>query len=714
MSAAKSSPHAVHNRWRLQACLRVLLFALPWNAVALLMAWRVAGQWNAWCIVAAALLATLAWLVHTWKKRDLHWLATTFNQHPSFEDSAGLLLGLDPTTSPLATLQHQRLLARWTSLDLEALQPRQRLAPVLWNLLASAGCAAVIWSWHRPLPETLRRQLPTAIAQVFGVQSPSLAAVLLDINPPAYTGLPATKVETLDARVPEISRVQWSLRFTAQPAQAWLQFENGPRMALIARDGQWQVAQRIERSGLYRIVTEPALPAAQRRLHRVDVIRDQPPQVRATTPAQSLTLRTSGQQRWPLVFEATDDYGIATNAELRIIQTSGDGENITSTQRTLPLSGTGPARARRFAYVFDLASSGLSVGNDVIVQLSVRDNRQPSPQTVRSASVILRWPPEQMGMATGLDGLVQQVLPAYFRSQRQIIIDAEKLIREKSGISAEVFAKRSDAIGVDQHALRLRYGQFLGEEEEGAKALPTSDADSPSADQHDDHAQPPPHVQGETGNAGVDAMLAEVSHVHDLPEAATLLDPETQAVLRAALREMWQSESELRLGQPQAALPFANKALRLIKQVQQADRIYLPKIGSELPPIDMARRLTGKRDGLTARSNGFTPLAEAPSPVDALWSALAPDHAAMPVPTGVLDAASRHLHARGSEDSHALAALAGMDALREEPACNECRERLRQRLWPLLPAPIARPVPRDRATSSGNAYLDALQPEVGQ
>ncbi len=69
-------------------------------------------------------------------------------------------------------------------------------------------------------------------------------------------------------------------------------------------------------------------------------------------------------------------------------------------------------------------------------------------------------------MATGLDGLMQQVLPAYFRSQRQIIIDAEKLIGDKRILSKDTFQKRSDAIGVDQHTLRLRYGQFLGEEDE--------------------------------------------------------------------------------------------------------------------------------------------------------------------------------------------------------------------------------------------------------
>ena len=74
----------------------------------------------------------------------------------------------------------------------------------------------------------------------------------------------------------------------------------------------------------------------------------------------------------------------------------------------------------------------------------------------------------------------------------EIIIDAEALIRQRRSLAAEDFVKRSDAIGIDQRILRLRYGQFLGEESEGApKPPPTSDlptSDTPAAGDHDhDH-----------------------------------------------------------------------------------------------------------------------------------------------------------------------------------------------------------------------------------
>lgn len=714
MSRITPPPQTVHARWRLHACVRVLLFALPWFTVAVLFALREPDQPARWLLTALPLIAGLFGLLRTWRRHDLPWFAGQLNQHAGFEDSAGLLLGLDVPASSIAKLQRDRLQARWHAVDAASLRPRRKAAPLFWNLLAALACAAAVWFWQRHIPEPIRAQLPPALAEVMGVQSPSLRQIQLEITPPGYTGLPARTVKTADARVPEASNVRWSLQFSVAPTRAWIQIQNGPRIELHERDGGWQAAHRIDRSALYRIVSEPALPTAQGLLHRIEMIGDQPPHVRATTPAQSLSLRKAGQQRWPLVFEATDDYGIATRGELRIIQTSGEGENISSSERTLSLTGSGPAQARRFAYVFDLARSGLTVGNDVIVQLTVRDNRQPRAQQVRSSSVILRWPPENLDMATGLDGLMQQVLPAYFRSQRQIIIDAEKLIGERRKLTQDVFTERSNVIGVDQHTLRLRYGQFLGEEAEEPKPLPTSNADhADDADASESHAAEHPaedeHGHGETGNSGIDAMLAQVSHVHDLPEAATMLDPKTREILREALREMWDSEMQLRLGKPQEALPFANKALLLIKKIQQADRIYLPRIGNEQPPIDFTRRMSGKRDDVAGRSNAFIELPDASMPLSALWRSLAANEADSAVPDATLDAASRWLQAHDGNERDTLAAIAALDALRQQPDCSTCREELRLRVWPLLTKPLAKPMPRARATPIGDAYLDALQ-----
>src|SRR5690606_1783497 len=123
---------------------------------------------------------------------------------------------------------------------------------------------------------------------------------------------------------------------------------------------------------------------------------------------------------------------------------------------------------------------------------------------------------------------------------------------------------------------------FLGEEFEPPPTPPglgVSEAHSDDEHAGHDHHPGDGHDHGPTtdsakfGDAG--AVQAEYGHVHDIAEAATLLDPATRKLLKAALDEMWQAELYLRSAQPKAALPYEYRALELIKQVQQGSRIYL-------------------------------------------------------------------------------------------------------------------------------------------
>lgn len=242
-------------------------------------------------------------------------------------------------------------------------------------------------------------------------------------------------------------------------------------------------------------------------------------------PEQSLVLWTPANGAWTLRFEASDDYAVAAGAELRLTLAQGSGENITFRTERRPLTGSGPATRRSFVATLQPQALGMAAGDDLIAQLVVRDTRQPAPQEGRSASVILRWPPPQQTQAAGLEASVKQTLPAYFRSQRQIIIDAEALLKDKPRLDAATYLKRSDAIGVDQRLLRLRYGQFLGEESEGAPKgpptadePPTSDApadDLPTADMPTaDAPAPPPSTHMPSTQPRPPVRLTMITTIH--------------------------------------------------------------------------------------------------------------------------------------------------------------------------------------------------------
>lgn len=709
-------------RARRRRALITLLLGLPWALAATVLALRLAGFDIACVVGTVSLLACAAFATAHARQLDRQWLQRQLDGSGASEDSADLLFADAATLNPLQQRQRTHVLAMLER-AMPELRPRWPRGALALCWIAGLAIVVLAFGWPRSGPGSVpvRTPVPGSAAAAGPLR---LQSTRLRIDAPAYTGQATLTQNALDAKVAADSRLSWSLRFDRAPDKAWLQFHDGRRLPLSEREGQWQAQDVARMPLLYRVVSEPAL--AETRLHRLDVVADRAPSVRVLEPTASLVLGTPGQRQWALRFEASDDYGVAAQATLSITTTQGSGENITFVKRSVTLAGSGEATARRFAHTLDLAALGAQPGNDVIAQLEVRDNHAPTPQTGRSSSVILRLPSAEVALGAELEGRIKKTLPAYFRSQRQIIIDAEALIRQRPSLAAEDFVKRSDAIGVDQRILRLRYGQFLGEESEGApKPPPTSDlptSDAPTADGHnddhehdhgaqagaqDDHG----HDHGSTANADIPPVfgsetdvLSEYGHTHDHAEATTLLDPQTRATLKAALDQMWSAEGELRQGRPEQALPFAYKALGFIKQVQQAERIYLARVGPELPPIDESRRLGGDRAGLASRE---LPLAARTPPDPAIveaWQRLGDDNGAPD-----LDALAAWQQRNAAYLPDALDLAAAIEQLRIEPDCGDCRQRLRAQLWRALQRPLPQAMRRSAADAMGRRYLDALE-----
>jgi hypothetical protein len=694
--------HAALAAARRRHALIVAAFALPVLAfVAVSLAKDASLPQVLLLAMIASAVPVLAWLKRP--GRDPRALARQLDARADLEDSGDLLIADPAALGPLQKMQRQRLVERLAArpADLRAPWPRG------WLLLAWAVCgvlvAATVWlppySFTAPPPQRAPSPAATPAAQATDIV---LASARLRIEPPAYTGLAASTQDELSAKLPQDATLRWHLRFDPQPEAAELVFHDGLRLPLT-RDGEdWTATRTLSKSTLYRIVPAGPLPLREDGLHRLDAIPDQPPQIRAVAPERSLTLATPGQRQWAVDFEASDDHGLGA-ARLEITLAQGSGEQVTVKEQTLALRGEGDARLRRYARTLDLARLGLAEGDDLIVRLVVADNRAPSPQQSRSASFILRWPLPPSTESTGMEGLVKKALPAYFRSQRQIIIDAEALLADRPRLGADEFMLRSNNLGVDQRLLRLRYGQFLGEESEGEPEPPPGYEDG-------EHSEDDGHDHGAEASAGPpagDSVLELYGHTHDEAEAATLLDPETRALLKQALDAMWLSEGGLRQGDPAGALPHAYRALGFIKQVQQASRIYLARTGLELPAIDEGRRMTGDRKGIASRGTGLVPLATGEDPALPLWRALA-------APEGgdaALDAFANWLRENEARVEDPLSLVAAIDALRRDPACTDCRARLRALLWPLLPREAAMAPARPRPDTRGQAYLDALQAE---
>ncbi|MBS0581880.1 MAG: DUF4175 family protein [Proteobacteria bacterium] len=665
----------------------VAAVAAPIVIAAGVLAARIGGPAAAIVVVAIALACCGVGAWRAWQGIDAVWLARRLDAAaPQMDDSAALLFRDAAALSQLQRLQRTRVQARLAEIDAD-LRPGWPWSLVFAAFVIAAALliAAALWQPHaRNIVEAERANVKDNAA------STALTRMRIGIAPPAYTQLPPRAETALDAKAPEGSRLLWDLRFDPQPAAAALVFHDGSRVALT-RDGEdWSGARVLAASTLYRIAVDGAPPPADDRLHRLDAIADRAPEVRVLEPGKTLTLLDAQQKNWNLAFEASDDYGIAS-AELQITLAQGSGENVRFKEQTLALQGEpAAAKQQRFRHTLDLAALGIAQGDDVIVRLAVSDNREPQANTTRSASFILRWPAEASTDSSGLEGIVQKTLPAYFRSQRQIIIDSEALLAERAKLDEKKFLDRSDAIGADQKILRLRYGQFLGEESE-----------THAHDDHDAHAPAAAEAAAAFGKEG--DLVAEYGHTHDIAEAATLLDPETRATLKSALAEMWQAELHLRQGDPAQALPYEYRALEFVKRVQQSTRIYLARVGLELPVPDETRRLSGERKDVADRSGTLAAASDGDSAIARLWKTLAANEAPD------WDAAEAWLRTHAASAPDALGVFAAIDRARRDPACAPCRVALRDQLWPLLPAPSAGVLPRAAPETADRVYLDALQ-----
>jgi hypothetical protein len=673
---------------RLQAAARTrrtlgeLASWLPLGAATALAAHRFAGVGAAFAVAVAA-VAWLLWRIAARRRGvDAAWLVRELDaKAPALQDSADLLFADEAALGELPRLQRARVSQALAANAPDLREPWAMRAIASAWVAASMVAVAALW-WPAAATETAT---VSSNATAVAAEVPQALTATLRIAPPAYAGVPPRSVDSLSARVEAGSQVEWNLSFAREPRQVRLRFVEGDVLELEAVQGRWRGHREARQSTLYRVELEgaPALPEAP--AARLEVIPDHAPQLAVLQPERTLTVLDARLRQWTLAFEASDDYGLG-EARLELTLAQGSGEQVTVSRRGIALRGQGDARRRRYEHRIDLAALGFAQGDDVIAALEVSDRRVPQANLTRSASFILRWPPPESAEGTGVEGLVQKAMPAYFRSQRQIIIDTEALVAERPRLDAETALAKSDALGADQRLLRLRYGQFLGEESET---------------EGEEHQEAP----GESQASAARELMAAAGHLHDLPEAATLLDPGTRALLRNALEQMWQAERELRLGNPLTALPYENRALEFIKRAQQADRIYLARVGLELPQLDATRRLSGERGRLPGRADPLRP-ADAERVPDAAYVALQggadPD----------FDALAAWIAQQRERLDDPLALLEHLDAARRDPACADCRDRLARALWPALTPPAAAPALRARPEATGERYLDAIAPEA--
>jgi hypothetical protein len=565
-------------RWRAAGLLYCLLLAVAIGAPVsvLLGAWEGGPLWVGGCVFGGCFVVTL--IVFPYWRISLDDIARFLDRRlPELEESCGLLLAPLAGLGPLQRLQAKRIESRLGAV--KAPRPFFRRLLIAGVLSAVALGGAIAWRpvWTRYVPEVGRAPKAEGRGRSGGDAPVSVTSVLVRITPPAYTGRSVRSQATFPLQVEQGAWVEWEVS-TSGPVTDTVAFifnDSVWRVLGAADEGRtvWRWSGPAIQPGFYQVKVGKQLSG----LYPFELIDDEPPRIIIASPKPYTVVDYGEPTRIPLVVHLRDDYGIA-DASVVATVSSGEGEAVKFREQQLRWDWdfSRVLTAYDLRKILDLTALGLKPGDELYFYCRARDNHG---QEARSETYIISLADTAQLMNLEGMALPTDVKPEFFRSERQIIIETEQLLREKDTVPVAAFNNRSNELGIDQKLLRLRYGQFLGEEaEEGNE----TELDTASL--------------GVFGDAT--RIIDLYSDKHDNAEDATFFEPAIKQQLKATLTEMWSAELRLRTYKPREALPFCFKALRLLKDLQQRSRAYVAKTGAKVTPLNPAKRLTGELGGI--------------------------------------------------------------------------------------------------------------------
>ncbi len=575
-------------RWHQRWTLAVGLVAIATAALVAVVATRV---FDVQPLLPALGAAAGVLVVARWRRPrvDTALVARHLNRTlPAVEESADLLAVPLDELSPLARLQRARVEARLGRLTAPPALPARAVQAAAWYG-ATASLVAALGLWWNPVRAGVPRAGttgPNSGASTGGV--PQITAVDVVVRPPDYTRRPQRSAHDWDLDVEQDGQVTWRMH-TDRPAQRVFLLTTEGDTIRCAPHGQDEFEARAVpvHSLLYQAVVGDGAATRVSDFHRLTVIPDEPPTLTVVRPEPRTEIASGAPLTVPVEVLAADDYAVA-EAHLVATVTTGAGEAVKFRELTLHFDSSTPRAATHgllLRRTLDLRAFGLAPGDELYFHVTATDSRVPHPNEGHSDTYFIVLTDTAQVTVADLSGLAVNGMPEYLRSERQIIIDTERLLADATHIATAEFKNRSESIGFDQGTLRERYDQISGQETVEQGTEPT------------------------------------IEHQHDVQENTTLLATQVKNQLQQAIAQMFDAERHLRIDEPAAALPFEYRALELLKAAQQAARAYVLRVGFEPPPLEPDRtRLTGTLTGIGSSSSARS--VAAPSTLPALRRAL--------------------------------------------------------------------------------------------
>lgn len=519
-------------------------------------------------------------------------------KNPSLEYSLGL--SNITTSNKLQKIQLEHIKSQTIRLDFKTNK---------WYLLLGLALILIV---YKNLP-SLKNQVKSSVGNISTINEikPLKLEIIktkLLINSPAYTLLPSKTQSDLSCTAYINSKLSITIGLNkSENVSVYLNNSLGQKIKMIQTQNEYTSTQTLIKSGIYgyEIVENDSLVYTSP-FYTLEAISDKAPLIKPTESNLYKTYTDKDAKILKLTAEISDDF-LVKQCLLIVTVARGNGENIKFREEKYPIK-TSPFKSKNIRQELDLQKLNFKPGDELYYYWAAIDNMEPEPNFSKSDSYFIIYEDSTTKNIIDNNSMAMNILPEYFRSQRQIIIDTEKLIKAKSKLQKSVFENTSNELGFDQKSLRLRYGQYLGEEfESNIKNESEAESENPldgfrhdhdSEEQADNHEMEHNHEESKTEDEDpIAAMMEQYVHAHDDAEVNTFYEESTRSLLKMALEQMWQSELHLRLYEPEKALPYENKALEYLKTAQQKARNYAQKTGIQVSPIkEKEKRLKGELD----------------------------------------------------------------------------------------------------------------------
>ncbi|WP_342667681.1 tryptophan-rich sensory protein [Aquimarina latercula] len=604
-------------RWQLMLWLEVVLYAV---GPAILV--YVVSSSVLWTVIALLVVASIAaMIIKPWKK-SLENIASYIDLHlEDTEYSTSLLLASEEHLSGLARIQQHRIQDVLIT-KLKTIKPPHHLIRGIVLVSVCVLIGFVLYKFDlfgaiqksqqpKTIPETI--VFTATDSTEISVAPPKILKQELFITYPRYTQLPATKTTAMDIKAVEGSRISWQIQFDKEIKEVTIESADN-RYAMEQIDGVYTGNTVLSTSGFYNFkFTDHQNNSYVSDLYAIEVTKDKSPTVAIKGIKQFTSFDYEQSKKVSFITEIKDDYGIE-DAYIIATVSKGSGESVKFREEKLNFSNvTTGNKNLNLSKRIDLDQMNMEPGDELYFYVEALDRKRPKANISRSETffAVIKDTISDTFAVEGTMGV--DLMPDYFRSQRQLIIDTEKLLKDKSKMTTQEYKSRSNELGFDQKVLRLKYAEFMGDESESEGMT--------EGDEHDDEHEHEEEHGHEEGHEEEDPLakythkhdshnehnlveekekkedpLEEYLHNHDDPEESTLFTQSLKSKLRQALNEMWDAELYLRLYTPEKSLPYQYRALKLIQDIKNSARIYVHRIGFDPPPIKEDKRLTGETD----------------------------------------------------------------------------------------------------------------------